>query len=79
MFGPLPKQRRKLDRIIGAGIDLIEFSMDAGDALTLAKIRPPHGGAAGPPDGVVGGAGRQCPGGAQIDEELDALLKVHHR
>ncbi len=58
MFGPLPKQRRKLDRIIGAGIDLIEFSMDAGDALTLAKIRPPHGGPPGHPtewwEGQVG-------------------------
>ena len=44
MFGPLPKQRRKLERIIAAGIDLIEFSMDAGDAETYAKVRPPHGG-----------------------------------
>ena len=38
MFGPLPKQRRKLERIIAAGIDLIEFSMDAGDAETYAKV-----------------------------------------
>src|SRR5262244_3512296 len=44
MFGPLPKQRRKLERIIAAGIDLIEFSMDAGDAETYAKVRPRHGG-----------------------------------
>ena len=44
MFGPLPKQRQKLDRLITAGIDLIEFSMDAGDAETYAKVRPPHGG-----------------------------------
>jgi MoaA/NifB/PqqE/SkfB family radical SAM enzyme len=47
MFGPLPKQRRKLERIIAAGIDLIEFSMDAGDAETYAQVRPPHRG--GPP------------------------------
>ncbi|HWT81963.1 MAG TPA: radical SAM protein [Candidatus Methylomirabilis sp.] len=44
MFGPTDKLRRKLDRIVHAGIDLIEFSMDAGDAATYAKVRPPHGG-----------------------------------
>ncbi len=44
MFGPIPKLHRKLERIIRAGIDLIEFSMDAGDAETYAKVRPPHGG-----------------------------------
>ncbi len=36
IFGPIPKLRRKLERIISAGIDLIEFSMDAGDAETYA-------------------------------------------
>jgi MoaA/NifB/PqqE/SkfB family radical SAM enzyme len=45
MFGPLPKHRRKLERILEAGIDLIEFSMDAGDAETYAVLRPPHRGA----------------------------------
>ena len=44
MFGPTPALRSKLSRILGAGIDLIEFSMDAGDAETYAKVRPPHGG-----------------------------------
>jgi pyruvate-formate lyase-activating enzyme len=44
MFGPIPKLRGKLERILRAGIDLIEFSMDAGDAETYAKVRPPHGG-----------------------------------
>ncbi len=44
MFGPLPKMREKLERLIRAGIDLIEFSMDAGDAETYATLRPPHGG-----------------------------------
>ena len=44
MFGPLPQYREKLRRLIAAGIDLIEFSMDAGDAETYAKARPPHGG-----------------------------------
>lgn len=44
MFGPTVKLRRKLERIIRAGVDLIEFSMDAADAETYAKVRPPHGG-----------------------------------
>jgi MoaA/NifB/PqqE/SkfB family radical SAM enzyme len=45
MLGPLPKHRHKLERILEAGIDLIEFSMDAGDAETYAVLRPPHRGA----------------------------------
>jgi MoaA/NifB/PqqE/SkfB family radical SAM enzyme len=45
MFGPHAAHRRKLERVISAGIDLIEFSMDAGDAETYAKVRPPRGGA----------------------------------
>lgn len=44
MFGPTPKLRKKLERIIAAGIDLIEFSMDAADAETYARVRPPRGG-----------------------------------
>ncbi len=44
MFGPIPRLRTKLERVLKAGIDLIEFSMDAGDAETYAKVRPPHGG-----------------------------------
>jgi hypothetical protein len=47
MFGPTPLLRGKLERLIAAGIDLIEFSMDAGDADTYAQVRPPHRG--GPP------------------------------
>jgi MoaA/NifB/PqqE/SkfB family radical SAM enzyme len=46
MFGPSPKHREKLKRVIKAGIDLIEFSMDAADAETYAKLRPPRGGMA---------------------------------
>src|SRR5581483_1284682 len=42
LFGPAPKLREKLQRIVGVGIDLIEFSMDAGDAATYAKLRPPR-------------------------------------
>lgn len=44
MFGPIKKHREKLDRVLEAGIDLIEFSMDAGDADTYAVVRPPRGG-----------------------------------
>jgi len=44
MFGPTPALRTKLDRVIRAGIDLIEFSMDAGDPQTYALVRPPRGG-----------------------------------
>ena len=44
MFGPHKKMRGYLDRLITAGIDLIEFSMDAGDAETYAIVRPPRSG-----------------------------------
>src|SRR6266550_2142317 len=44
MFGPNEKQRDRLRRIIAAGIDLIEFSMDAADAELYGKLRPPRGG-----------------------------------
>lgn len=44
MFGPTPKLRSNLERLIKAKIDLIEFSMDAGDAETYAELRPPRRG-----------------------------------
>lgn len=44
MFGPMPRFRQRLERVIRAGIDLIEFSMDAGDPEMYAQVRPPHGG-----------------------------------
>ena len=50
MFGPFPKLREKLVRLLRAGIDLIEFSMDAGDAETYATLRPPRGGAPRDPE-----------------------------
>src|SRR5207237_7635325 len=43
--GPWPTQREKLERVIAAGTDLIEFSMDAGDAETYGRLRPPRRGA----------------------------------
>ena len=44
MFGPTPRTRDKLRRLIAARIDLIEFSMDAADAETYSRVRPPRGG-----------------------------------
>lgn len=44
MFGPAERNRNDMDRLLAAGIDLIEFSMDAGDAETYAAVRPPRGG-----------------------------------
>jgi MoaA/NifB/PqqE/SkfB family radical SAM enzyme len=49
MFGPHPKNRKNLERLITAGIDLIEFSMDASDPITYAKLRPPKGGVVNDP------------------------------
>jgi MoaA/NifB/PqqE/SkfB family radical SAM enzyme len=49
MFGPTDKLRMKLERIIRAGIDLIEFSMDAADEATYAILRPPRSGKTGDP------------------------------
>ena len=49
-FGPAPQQRSKLERLIRCGIDLIEFSMDAGDPETYAVVRPPRGGAPRDPE-----------------------------
>ncbi|MGE0763257.1 MAG: radical SAM/SPASM domain-containing protein [Bdellovibrionales bacterium] len=43
-FGPDAKGRERLQRVIKAGIDIIEFSMDAGDYEAYAKLRPPIGG-----------------------------------
>jgi MoaA/NifB/PqqE/SkfB family radical SAM enzyme len=42
--------RQNLVRIIKAGIDLIEFSMDAADPETYALVRPPHRGAPRDPE-----------------------------
>ena len=70
---PIPKLRGKLERILRAGIDLIEFSMDAGDAETYAKVRPPHGGPPRrDPEPVVAGSGRQRAGGLDLRRELRA-------
>lgn len=49
MFGPTDKLRNRLERILKAGIDLIEFSMDAADSETYALLRPPRSGKAGDP------------------------------
>lgn len=44
LLGPEPKFRARLERIVRAGVDLIEFSMDAGDAEVYAQVRPPRRG-----------------------------------
>lgn len=43
-FGPDEKGRDRLARVIKAGVDIIEFSMDAGDSETYAQLRPPISG-----------------------------------
>lgn len=45
LFGPNVARRDKLTRIIEANVDIIEFSMDAGDAETYQIVRPPLKGA----------------------------------
>lgn len=45
LFGPNVRQRAKLESIIKNGVDIIEFSMDAGDAVTYNQVRPPLKGA----------------------------------
>lgn len=50
MFGPFPKNRLKLEALIESSIDLIEFSMDAGNANDYAVLRPPRGGLKIPPE-----------------------------
>ncbi len=44
MFGPDAAGRRRLQQIIDSGVDMIEFSMDAADAYTYSKLRPPISG-----------------------------------
>src|SRR4029079_10862488 len=67
MFGPPPVLRQKLERILRAGIDLIEFSMDAGDAETYALVRPPHrGGAPRAPGEWWGNGGGDTQGAREL-------------
>ena len=44
MFGPDSLGIERLEKIIDSGVDVIEFSMDAADAETYAKLRPPISG-----------------------------------
>lgn len=50
LFGPARNRRGNLRRLIEAGVDLIEFSMDAGDASTYKDVRPPIAGTGGDPE-----------------------------
>lgn len=42
-----PRMQRNLERLIECGCDLIEFSVDAGDAETYDRVRPPRRGEGG--------------------------------
>lgn len=76
MFGPYPKYRTKLERLIRAGIDLIEFSMDAGDAQTYARLRPPHGGPPRDPEKWWGGHVDNVRAALAMRRELRATSRV---
>jgi MoaA/NifB/PqqE/SkfB family radical SAM enzyme len=76
MFGPLPKQRQKLERVIAAGIDLIEFSMDAGDAESYARLRPPHRGAPRDPQAWWNNAVDNVRAALRLRREHKALSRV---
>ncbi len=43
-----PRTKNNLERLINAGIDLIEFSVDAGDEETYNRVRPPRVGKGSP-------------------------------
>lgn len=42
------KTKNNLERLLNCGVDLIEFSVDAGDAETYNRVRPPRRGKPGP-------------------------------
>ena len=44
MFGPDAAGIDRLEQVIDSGVDVIEFSMDAADSETYAKLRPPISG-----------------------------------
>ena len=50
LLGPSSAGRERLRRLIECGTDLIEFSMDAGDAVTYSEVRPPLRGSGGDAD-----------------------------
>src|SRR5205807_772058 len=76
MFGPFPKLREKLVRIIRAGTDLIEFSMDAADPDTYAQLRPPRGGPPRDPQRWFEGHIGNVRAALEIRKELAAPTRV---
>ena len=76
MFGPNEKQRNRLRRIIAAGIDLIEFSMDAADAELYAKLRPPRGGAPRDPEKWFNGHVDNIRAALQYRKEMLAPTRI---
>jgi MoaA/NifB/PqqE/SkfB family radical SAM enzyme len=76
MLGPDAKGRSRLERIVGAGIDLIEFSMDAADAATYAVLRPPIGGPPKDPEAWFGEHLGNVKAALEIRRELKATSRV---
>jgi len=76
MFGPNEKQRDRLRRIVAAGIDLIEFSMDAADPELYAKLRPPRGGAPRDPEKWFNGHVDNIRAALRFRKELIAPTRV---
>jgi MoaA/NifB/PqqE/SkfB family radical SAM enzyme len=75
-FGPDERGRDKLRRVMDAGIDLIEFSMDAGDPITYAKLRPPHGGQPRDPEQWFGRSVSNVRAALALRKELHATTRV---
>jgi MoaA/NifB/PqqE/SkfB family radical SAM enzyme len=76
MFGPTEKLRSKLERVIRAGIDLIEFSMDAADPATYARLRPPRGGAPRNPEKWFGDVVDSIRAAIELRKKYSATTRI---
>jgi MoaA/NifB/PqqE/SkfB family radical SAM enzyme len=76
MFGPSEKKREKLTRVLNAGIDLIEFSMDAADAETYSIVRPPHRGAPRDNEKWFGNPLNNIKAALSLRKELKATTRI---
>lgn len=75
-FGPDPRGRERLTRCIQAGIDLIEFSMDAGDPATYAVVRPPRNAPPKDPEAWFTNQTANVRAALQIRKDLQAPTRV---
>lgn len=75
-FGPDEKGRERLQRVIKAGIDIIEFSMDAGDSEMYAKLRPPISGPPKDPDAWFNGHVSNIREAIRLRKELKSPTRV---